>query len=163
MDVYQNIDKFDIFVLNFTFADRFPLWLDNHLIEMSASRNIPGILPLPKFEDNADFLEDTISKFTKMYYQYFCNLEYNNSCSNMLVDLCVSLLKQHDKKFILSNCEPLHLKETDKQCWYNDPKLSVYKSKSWDQFLDKQGHLPEKYLHHLSQDIFNFGVTNSIW
>jgi len=163
MDVYQNIDNFDIFVLNFTFSDRFPLWLDDYLIEISANRRIPGLLPLPKFEANADFLEDVIGTFTKMHYQYFCNLEYNNSFSNMLVDNCISMLKQHGKKFILSNCEPLNLHDTDRQYWYNDPKSSVYKSKTWCKFLDSQGHLPEQYLQHLSQDIFEFGERNNLW
>jgi hypothetical protein len=164
MDVYEHINKFDIFVLNFTFTDRFPLWLDDYQFEMSMGRIIPGMLPLPKFEANADFLEETIIKFTKMYYKYFCNIEYNNKFNNMLVDSCILLLKQHNKKFILSNCQALNIIDPERQYWYNDPTASVYDSTTWTKFLDKQfGHLPKQHFDLLSQEIFEFGIQNNIW
>jgi len=163
MDVYKNIDKFDIFVLNFTYADRFPLWIDDHQIEMSAGRIISGMLPLPKFVKNANFLEDNIEKFKKMYYQYFCNMDYNSMFTNMLVDSCIALLKQHNKKFILSTCEPLNIRESESEYWYNKPTQSIYDSKTWSKFLDDQGHLPEQDLYRLSREIFEFGSAKKLW
>jgi len=159
MDVYNNLHDFDIFVLNFTYPDRFAIWLDDLRIEMSVSRQIEGMLPLPRFEANADFLEEKISIYKDLHYGYFTNVQYNEQATNMMVDSCIALLKKHNKKFILSTCHPLQLLDQDQSYWLYPWNKSIYKNLN----TDYDGHLDKDGLKLLAENIFNFGIINKTW
>ena len=164
IDVYNNLQKFDIFVLNFTFSDRFNLWLDDYRLEMSLGRKVDRMLPLPKFKDNADFLEAKIQEFKDNYYKYFANMEYNIEYSKMLIDSCISILDQHNKKYILSNSEKFrNLLSEKNQYWINDPKQSIYSTELLKKHVDNNGHLDDDHLESLANRFFEFGKQKNLW
>lgn len=164
MDVYNNLGKFDVFVLNFTMSDRFHLWVDDCRFEMSVGRDVDGMLPLPKFKNNADFLESKIRDFKDNYYKYFANIEYNVEYSKMLIDSCISILDQNNKKYILSTCEPFeNLISKGNQHWICAPEKGVYSVQLLEKHTDSNGHLNSSHLANLASLFSEFGKEKKLW
>ena len=164
LEVYKNIHNYDIFVLGFTYADRFPLLLGDHTIEMTIGREIDGILPLPKFVDNADFLEAQIQKYKDLHYKFFSNTEYNTLRSRFLIESTINLLKINNKQYILSSSGFVTGIEYTPN-WFHDPTKGIYSltNKLWYPYIDHTTHLNAQGLELLAEDVCNFGQKLNIW
>ena len=107
LDTFNNIDKFDKFVLGFTFSNRYYLKFRNTDIDLLGTR----------FEldttNNAD-LEESYKNLHKAFYTLYDTQHWNN-VSNMLVDNILSTLKLQSKKVFAFSWE---IRNTTNQLYY---------------------------------------------
>ena len=91
IDIYNNFEKYDAFIIGFTWADRFALGHENgQVISIGPNFEAPPPDALLSYEK---ILKDFKTNFYKLYYN-----QYWENYSDMLIDSMLSLLEKHNKK-----------------------------------------------------------------
>lgn len=100
LDTYNNLNKFDLYILGFTFSNRYHLRIDNIEFDMSATRYTAKI-PDKLRGSAAELMYQELHK--NIYTLYDNN--YWHEFSNMLIDNTLSGIKLTKKQFFVFSWE----------------------------------------------------------
>ncbi len=111
-ELFNDIDKYDIFVLGLTYPTRYTFYNDNIPVEIQ-----PGKTQLDQLIDHpmGEFIEQTYPQFCKVLWS-LTSEQNMDILSNFYLNAIVSLLKEKNKKYVIYSILPL-------QC--NDPNYFV--------------------------------------
>ena len=129
IDIYNNFEKYDAFIIGFTWADRFSLGYENGQV-ISIGPNFAAPPPEPCPIEYEKILNDFHKTFYKLY-----DIQYWENYSDMLIDSMLSLLEKHDKKVFAFTWE----KRKTKLYKLSNIGISVPYSRQSDRHLDAKG------------------------
>lgn len=93
LDTYKHIEDFDLYIIGWTFSNRFEFNIDGHIVESSASRADISFGEIP----SGEFLEKEYNTLQKRFFKYSSRLD---SLSDYLVDATGLFLKDKNKVFL---------------------------------------------------------------
>ena len=96
-DVHMNLLNYDVFVINLTTANRFQLFDDGVYIPV-----LPNFNKCPRLKGTV--FESIFSTFHKVLFTLH-DSDYYAKVSDAIADSIISLLIQHDKKYVISSWE----------------------------------------------------------
>lgn len=99
-DIYQNIDKFDSFVVGFSFSPRYTFERNNKRQHLLPNRKISDFGSY----DGAEADEKMFAKFNDWFY-YFSNIDTLSLRSDFYVDSIINLFEKYNKKFVVFSFE----------------------------------------------------------
>jgi lysophospholipase L1-like esterase len=108
-ELYNDIDKYDTFVLGLTFPSRYTFYNDDTPVEIQ-----PGKQQLDTLVDHpmGEFIENTYPQFCKVLWS-LTSEQNMNILSNFYLNSIVSLLKEKNKKYVIYSMTSLQCNDTN--------------------------------------------------
>lgn len=107
MDLYPNIDKYDEFILGFTYPSRYTFYNNNEPIDVQPTKNHLGRL---KNNILGKFVEDTYPMFARVLWS-LNNDKKMTDLSTFCLAGAISLLKERNKKYVIYSWLPYNVKD----------------------------------------------------
>jgi hypothetical protein len=127
-DLYDNLDKFDIFVVSLTYSDRFQLFDEDKRIQILSD----GSAGFKYFENT--IYKDLYKSYHKMFYTCY-NTQFYSKLTDAIADSIITLIEASNKQHIIYSWEYRNSKFKSKINFLNFNQ---------EYFLKPSGHLNEK-------------------
>lgn len=101
LDIYNNIDSYDLLVVGWTYSSRWHLKYHEHNIDLMATREN---VELPHTVDS-ELIEQSYQELHRAFYSLFDTTHWDQY-SNMLVENSAAAATQRKKQFVFFSWEP---------------------------------------------------------